>query len=163
MNAWGNLHQRTRKRLKGKGQGSGERIRSTLPSHPASTTMSEPEPSPYDTRLNILYRSGEVIDVPALVSANTHPWYNQTLCAVNESVVRLGVLEGEYHWHHHEREDEFFFVVSGRFLIDLEDSTVELMSGQGFVVAKGLRHRPRAPEKTVVLMVETASIVPTGS
>jgi mannose-6-phosphate isomerase-like protein (cupin superfamily) len=119
--------------------------------------------SPYDTRLNILYPAGEVIDVPALVGANTHPWYNQTLCAVNESVVRLGVLHGEYHWHHHETEDEFFFVVSGRFLIDLEGRTVELGPGQGFVVTKGLRHRPRAPEKTVVLMVETASIVPTGS
>ena len=120
-------------------------------------------PSPYDTHLDILYSKGEVIDVPALVSANSHPWYNQTLCAVNESVVRLGVLQGEYHWHHHETEDEFFFVVSGRFLIDLEDRTVELGPGQGFVVTKGLHHRPRAPEKTVVLMVETASIVPTGS
>jgi mannose-6-phosphate isomerase-like protein (cupin superfamily) len=119
--------------------------------------------SAYDTRLDILYPHGEVIDVPALVAANLHPWYNQTLCAVNESVVRLGVLQGEYHWHHHEAEDEFFFVVSGRFLIDMEDRTVELGPGQGFVVAKGLRHRPRAPEKTVVLMVETAGIVPTGS
>jgi mannose-6-phosphate isomerase-like protein (cupin superfamily) len=101
--------------------------------------------------------------VPALVDANMHPWYNQTLCEVNASVVRLGVLQGEYHWHQHEAEDEFFFVVSGRFLIDMEDRTVELGPGQGFVVEKGLRHRPRAPEKTVVLMVETASIVPTGS
>ena len=120
-------------------------------------------PSPYDTRLNILHAHGEVIDVPALVGANTHPWYNQTLCEVNESVVRLGVLQGEYHWPEHEKEDEFFFVVSGRFLIDMEDRTVELGPGQGFVVTRGLRHRPRAPEKTVVLMVETASIVPTGS
>jgi mannose-6-phosphate isomerase-like protein (cupin superfamily) len=120
-------------------------------------------PSPYDTHLDILYPPGAVIDVPALVAGNTHPWYNQTLCEVNESVVRLGVLQGEYHWHHHEREDEFFFVVSGRFLIDLEDRTVDLAPGQGFVVSKGLRHRPRAPEKTVVLMVETAGIVPTGS
>jgi mannose-6-phosphate isomerase-like protein (cupin superfamily) len=120
-------------------------------------------PSPYDTHLDILYPPGAVIDVPALVACNTHPWYNQTLCEVNESVVRLGVLQGEYHWHHHEREDEFFFVVSGRFLIDLEDRTVDLGPGQGFVVSKGLRHRPRAPEKTVVLMVETAGIVPTGS
>lgn len=117
----------------------------------------------YDTRLDVLYPTGEVIDVPALVAANLHPWYNQTLCTVNESVVRLGVLQGEYHWHHHETEDEFFFVVSGRFLIDLPERTVELLPGQGFVVAKGLHHRPRAPEKTVVLMVETAGIVPTGS
>jgi len=119
--------------------------------------------SPYDTHLDIRYPAGEVIDVPSLVAANAHPWYNQTLCAVNESVVRLGVLQGEYHWHHHERDDEFFFVISGRFLIDLEDRTVDLGPGQGFVVSKGLRHRPRAPEKTVVLMVETAGIVPTGS
>ena len=118
---------------------------------------------PYDTHLDIRYPAGEVIDVPALVAANAHPWYNQTLCAVNESVVRLGVLQGEYHWHHHERDDEFFFVIRGRFLIDLEDRTVDLGPGQGFVVSKGLRHRPRAPEKTVVLMVETAGIVPTGS
>jgi mannose-6-phosphate isomerase-like protein (cupin superfamily) len=119
--------------------------------------------SRYDTRLDILHPAGEVIDVAALVQANTHPWYNQTLCAVNDSVVRLGVLQGEYHWHRHEAEDEFFFVVSGRFLIDLEDRTVELAPGQAFVVPKGVRHRPRAPEKTVVLMVETAGIVPTGS
>lgn len=118
--------------------------------------MSKPQPFDYDTRLNVLHAAGEVIDVNALVAANQHPWYNQTLCEVNESVVRLGVLKGEYHWHHHEREDEFFFVLSGRFLIDLEDRTVDLGPGQGFVVRKGLRHRPRAPEKTVVLMVETA-------
>jgi mannose-6-phosphate isomerase-like protein (cupin superfamily) len=129
----------------------------------AEVPMTNPQDFPYDTHLDIRYAAGEIVDVPALVAANTHPWYNQTLCAVNESVVRLGVLQGEYHWHHHEHEDEFFFVVSGRFLIDLEDRTVELEPGQGFVVSKGLRHRPRAPEKTVVLMVETAGIVPTGS
>ena len=122
-----------------------------------------PEPYPYETRLDIAFQPLEVVDVQKIVDATTHPWFNQTLCAVNESVVRLGVLHGEYHWHHHETEDEFFFVVSGRFLIDLEDRTVELGPGQGFVVTKGLRHRPRAPEKTVVLMVETAGIVPTGS
>lgn len=116
----------------------------------------------YDTRLNALYPTGDIVDVPALVEANTHTWYNQTLCKVNESVVRLGVLLGEYHWHHHEREDEFFFVISGRLLIDLEGRTVELAPGQGFVVARGLSHRPRAPEKTVVLMVETSTVVPTG-
>jgi mannose-6-phosphate isomerase-like protein (cupin superfamily) len=104
-----------------------------------------------------------VIDVQALVDACEHPWYNQTLCGVNDSVVRLGVLKGEYHWHSHQAEDEFFFVVEGRFLIDLEDRTVELGPRQGFVVPKGVRHRPRAPEKCIVLMVETKGIVPTGS
>jgi mannose-6-phosphate isomerase-like protein (cupin superfamily) len=116
----------------------------------------------YDTHLDIYYEQMEVVDVPALVAACTHPWYNQTLCKVNDSVVRLGVLQGEYHWHKHDTEDEFFYVVRGRFLIDLEDRTVELTPGKGFVVSKGVPHRPRAPERTVVLMVEGAGIVPTG-
>lgn len=118
---------------------------------------------PYLTRINVLYAAGEIIDVPALVAANSHPWYNQTLCEVNQSVVRLGVVQGEYHWHKHDAEDEFFYVVSGRFLIDLEDRLVDLSPGQAFVVHKGLLHRPRAPEKTVILMVEATGIVPTGN
>ncbi len=121
-----------------------------------------PQPIPYATYLNILYPALEVIEVQALVEANTHPWYNQTLCRVNDSVVRLGVFEGEYHWHKHDDEDEFFYVVEGRFLVDLEGRTVGLAARQGFVVPKGVVHRTRAPERTVVLMVEGAGIVPTG-
>ncbi len=117
----------------------------------------------YNTRLNILHRPLEVIDVPQLVAACQDQWYNQTLCRVDEAVVRLGVVEGEYHWHHHESEDEFFYVVSGRFLIDLEDRTVDLAPGNGYVVPKGVKHRPRAPERTVILMVERPGIVPTGA
>ena len=118
--------------------------------------------SKYSTHLNILHAAGEVIDVGAVVAANEHPWYNQTLCRVNESVVRLGSVQGEYHWHKHDDDDEFFYVVSGHFIIELEDRTVDLRPGQAFVVPKGVMHRPRAPEKTVILMVETAAIVPTG-
>ena len=117
----------------------------------------------YNTRLDLLHRPLEVIDVAGLVEQCTAQWYNQTLCQVDESVIRLGVVQGEYHWHQHEEEDEFFYVVSGRFLIDLEDRTVDLTAGKGFVVPKGVRHRPRAPERTVILMVERAGIVPTGS
>ncbi len=118
---------------------------------------------PYETRLDVFYKEMEVVDVPRLVASVTHPWFNQTLCRVNESVVRLGVVKGEYHWHKHEDLDEFFWVVDGRFLIDLEGGrTVELLPRQGFVVPKGVMHRPRAPEKTVILMVEGAGIVPTG-
>jgi mannose-6-phosphate isomerase-like protein (cupin superfamily) len=127
--------------------------------------MSAPTPdfsSKYSTHLNILHAAGEVIDIGAVVAANKHPWFNQTLCRVNESVVRLGCVQGEYHWHKHDDDDEFFYVVSGHFIIELEDRTVDLRPGQGFVVPKGVMHRPRAPEQTVILMVETAAIVPTG-
>jgi len=118
---------------------------------------------PYETRLDVLHNALELIDVRQLVAECKFPWYNQTLCKVNESVVRLGVVQGEYHWHKHDAEDEFFYVVSGQFLIDLEDRTVTLDPQQGYVVPKGVMHRPRAPERTVILMVETATIVPTGT
>ena len=117
---------------------------------------------PYITLLNVLYPQLEVVDVRGLIDGCTDRWWNQTLCKVNDSVVRLGVVQGDYHWHQHDDEDEFFYVVEGRLLIDLEDRTVELPPGKGFVVPKGVRHRPRAPERTAILMVEGAGIVPTG-
>ena len=120
------------------------------------------EAYPYATHLNVLHPPLEVVDLQPLVDACTDRWYNQTLCRVNDSVVRLGVMQGEYHWHRHDADDEFFYVVEGRFLIDLEDRTVELGPRQGFVVPKGVVHRTRAPERAVILMVETAAIVPTG-
>jgi mannose-6-phosphate isomerase-like protein (cupin superfamily) len=117
---------------------------------------------PYATHLDIKYQPLEIVDVPALIDAVRDRWYNQTLCKVNDSVVRLGVMQGEYHWHKHDDLEEFFYVVEGEFLIDLEDRTVALKARQGFVVPKGAVHRTRAPRKTVILMVEGAGIVPTG-
>jgi len=125
--------------------------------------MSNTPSYPYATHLNIHYGPLERIDVQKLVEECRDQWYNQTLCKVNDSVVRLGVLQGEYHWHKHDNEDEFFYVVEGRFLIDLEDRTVELEPRQGFVVPRGVVHRTRAPERTVVLMVEAATVIPTGN
>jgi mannose-6-phosphate isomerase-like protein (cupin superfamily) len=120
-----------------------------------------PDSYPYVTRLDIRYPALEVIDLPEIVAAVQDRWFNQTLCKVNDSVVRLGVMQGEYHWHKHDDLDEFFYVVDGEFLIDLEDRTVTLQPRQGFVVPKGVVHRTRAPEKAVILMVEGAGIVPT--
>jgi mannose-6-phosphate isomerase-like protein (cupin superfamily) len=129
----------------------------------SSTTASgTPQAFPYDNHMNIHYGPLELVDLQVLVDACRHPWYNQTLCRVNDSVVRLGVVQGEYHWHKHDDEDEFFYVVEGRFLVDLEGRTVELAPRQGIVVPKGVVHRTRAPERTVVLMVEGAGIIPTG-
>lgn len=121
-----------------------------------------PASFPYATHLNERFRPLELVDVPALIASCTDRWYNQTLCRVNDSVVRLGIVQGEYHWHKHDDEDEFFYVVEGKFLIDLEGRTVELGPRQGFVVPKGVLHCTRAPERTIILMVEGAGIVPTG-
>jgi mannose-6-phosphate isomerase-like protein (cupin superfamily) len=117
---------------------------------------------PYVTRLNVQYKPLEVIEEKQLADQCTYQWYNQTLCDVNDSVVRLGVVQGEYHWHKHAAEDEFFYVVEGQLLIDLEGRTISLAPRQGVVIPKGVLHRPRAPQRTVMLMVETSAIVPTG-
>jgi mannose-6-phosphate isomerase-like protein (cupin superfamily) len=118
---------------------------------------------PYETRLNILYPPQEIIDEKALSDACEYKWFNQTLCMVNDSVVRVAIIEGEYHWHKHDEDDEFFYVVEGELLIDLEDRTVSLAPRQGFVVPRGVVHRTRAPKRTVILMVENAGIIPTGN
>jgi Mannose-6-phosphate isomerase len=124
--------------------------------------MSEQHDYPYATYLDIKFPPLQLVNVPALVKACTEKWYNQTLCKVNDSVVRLGVVQGEYHWHKHDNDDEFFLVLEGHFIIDLEDRSVDLQPQQGFVVPKGVKHRTRAPDRAVILMVETAAIVPTG-
>lgn len=129
--------------------------------------MAEGATFPYETRLNILCKPLELIDVHAVPGANEHSWFNQTLCRVNDSVVRMAAIEGEYHWHKHDEDDEFFYVVDGELLIDieggLEGRTVALKPGQGFVVPKTVVHRTRAPRRTTILMVENAGIIPTGS
>jgi uncharacterized cupin superfamily protein len=78
--------------------------------------MTDPRHFPYETRLNIYYEPLQVVDEKALADACAYKWYNQTLCQVNGSVVRLGVFEGEYHWHKHERDDEFFYVIEGQLV-----------------------------------------------
>jgi mannose-6-phosphate isomerase-like protein (cupin superfamily) len=118
--------------------------------------------TPYSINTNVQFGPLELIDVRKLHEACKEPWFNQTLCRVNDTVVRLGIVKGEFHWHKHDNEDEFFYVVEGRFLIDVDDRTVELLPQQAFTVPKGVLHRTRAPERTVILMIEGSGVIPTG-
>jgi mannose-6-phosphate isomerase-like protein (cupin superfamily) len=117
---------------------------------------------PYDIEMKEQFGPLEVVEAGRMADACTEKWWNRTLCRVNDSVARLGVFLGEFHWHKHDREDELFFVLEGRLLVDLEGRTVELGPRQGIVVPKGVMHRTRAEVRTVVLMVEPATVVPTG-
>ena len=116
----------------------------------------------YDIAKDILFEPLQAFDVPKVAGAQT-PWWNRTLCAVNGSVVRLGVLDGDFHWHRHDDGDEFFYVVEGRLCVDIEGGEgVELTPGQAYVVPLGVVHRTRALGRTTILMVENSSVVPTG-
>ncbi len=116
----------------------------------------------YVTKLGVRFGHLEKIDIPTLVNECRDKWYNESLTKVNNSVVRIGIVEGEYHWHKHDNDDEFFFVLEGRLYVDIEDKTTELLPHQGITVTKGLMHRTRAPQRTVMLMIETSSIQPEG-
>lgn len=116
----------------------------------------------YSIDLKVRFKPLEVIDIPELITSSRKKWQNISLCEVNDSVIRLAIIEGDFHWHKHENEDEFFYVIDGLLLIDLEDNTIKLTSKQGFVVPKGVMHRTRAFSRTSVLLVEKNTIKPTG-
>ncbi|MBF0312795.1 MAG: cupin domain-containing protein [Oligoflexia bacterium] len=117
----------------------------------------------YDIKMTPVYGSLEKISIADAKKLSNHPWFNRTLCEVNESVVRIGVFNGEFHWHSHDKEDEFFFVIEGTLAIEVENKeTIELKANEGTVIPKGVRHRPLAAYGATVLMVESKSIAPIG-
>jgi len=125
-----------------------------------------PMATTYDIQLAEQFGPLERIDTKRLITQNSEPWWNRTLCRVNDSLARIGVFHGEFHWHKHDVEDELFYVLDGKLFLDIEDAsgqrTVELAPWEGMMVPRGVMHRTRAPERAVVLMIEPATIVPTG-
>jgi len=110
-----------------------------------------------------LFTTLQTMDVQALIDRVEEPWYNQTLIQIGEVLVRLGVMQGEFHWHSHAEQDEFFFVLDGLFRIELDDAdAVELGPRQAFSVPAGMRHRLVVPIRSAVLMIEKAGVVATG-
>ena len=116
----------------------------------------------YSIDLKVKFKPLEIIDVSKLIDQSNKKWQNMSLCTVNNSVIRLAVIEGEFHWHKHDKEDEFFFVLDGILLIDLEGKVIELKSNQGITIPKGILHRTRAPARTSVLIIEDDTVKPTG-
>ena len=124
--------------------------------------MSADQDDRYTIQLDDKFGKMALVDVAGEAAAN-EPWFNQTLTTVNDSVVRLGVIEGEFHWHKHDDTDEFFLVLEGELLLDFEDrETVALKPHQGYTVPRGVVHRTRAPVRTAILMVEAEGVAPTG-
>ena len=118
----------------------------------------------YDIRYDDKYGQLAQIDIAA-EGEGYEPWVNQTLTSVNDCVVRLAVIEGELvDWHSHEHEDEFFLVLEGRLELEVEGRDPFLLGvHQGVTIPRGVVHRPHAHGRTVLLMVEPASVIPTGN
>ena len=124
--------------------------------------MNENYYTKYSINTEILCNPLEIIDIPQIIDESKKKWQNYPLVEVNDCVVRIGIIEGEFHWHIHEKEDEFFYVIEGVLYIDLEEETIELTQKQGFMVPKGVSHRTRAPNRTSILMVEGRTVKPKG-
>ena len=122
------------------------------------------QPGNYMINYEPLFGPLQLIDLGEANKRADHPWYNQTLIEVGGDLLRLGVFAGgEYHWHKHQEQDEFFYVIHGRLRIDLEGhDPVELTAGTAFSVPRGMLHRPVALEPTQVLMLEKSGIAVTG-
>jgi mannose-6-phosphate isomerase-like protein (cupin superfamily) len=119
--------------------------------------------SRYAINYQPLFRTLQLMDVQHLIDVVDEPWYNQTLIQVGDVLVRLGVMQGEFHWHKHDEQDEFFYLVQGEFHIELVGAdTVVLKPNQAFSVPAGMLHRPVVPTRSAVIMIEKAGIVPTG-
>lgn len=124
--------------------------------------MIEGLPKNFRTNEEDKYGKLRLVDIPSEIRDNL-PWFNQTLTTVNDAVVRIGIFEGDFPWHKHTDQDEFFMVLEGEMTLDVEGiDAVTLGRHQGFTVPRNVLHRPRSPLRSAVLMVESAGIVPTG-
>lgn len=81
-------------------------------------------------------------------------WKNFVVGNINDHVVRLSVLQKDFHWHIHEKSDEFFYVIEGKLFVDFEDHTEEILPGELITVPKKIKHRTRSNERTILLCFE---------
>ena len=88
-------------------------------------------------------------------------WSPIDVAHINNFVLRAAAIQGEYHWHSHQ-DDELFLVYQGHIVIDTEKGPLELHTGQVAVIPKGMQHKPRSIERSIILMFEPASLNSNG-
>jgi mannose-6-phosphate isomerase-like protein (cupin superfamily) len=91
------------------------------------------------------------------------PWSPKIVAELNDAYVKVVKLEDEFVWHHHDDEDELFWVVSGRLRMELRDGHITLDPGELLVVPKGVEHRPVAEGETHVVLIEPKTTLNTGN
>ncbi|NPD90413.1 MAG: cupin domain-containing protein [Asgard group archaeon] len=116
----------------------------------------------YSISTDVLFNHLDLIDVQKIINESQKKWQNYSLCRVNDSVVRLGIIQGEFHWHKHDSGDEFFLVLEGKLIVEFENNEIKLSPLQSIVVPKGMMHKTKASERTAILMIEDYLVKPTG-
>ena len=92
----------------------------------------------------------------------TERWRPKIIARLNDQEVKIVKVQGEFPWHHHESEDEFFLVWKGRFRVEFRDRVVEMLPGECLVVPRGVEHRTCADEEAEIVLFEPAGVVNTG-
>ncbi len=105
----------------------------------------------------------ESVNLAEKLTEVTEHWRPRVVGELNGQAVKLVKLHGEFVWHHHETEDEFFLVLSGRLRIEFRDGVRELIPGEFLIVPRGVEHRPVAAEDTAVLLFEPLGVLNTGN
>ncbi len=90
-------------------------------------------------------------------------WRPKVIAALNGQEIKLAKVKGEFPWHHHENEDEFFLVWKGTFRVEFRDRVVELKPGECVVVPRGVEHRTCADEEAEILLFEPSGVLNTGN
>jgi mannose-6-phosphate isomerase-like protein (cupin superfamily) len=105
----------------------------------------------------------EKVNIADKFSKITDFWKPYIAAELNGQSVKLDKLKGEFVWHHHENEDEMFFVVKGRFRMELRDQNIWLEEGEFLVVPRGVEHRPVAEEECWIVLFEPSTTLNTGN
>ena len=107
--------------------------------------------------------SGEKVNIAEKLSLFEEHWSPKIVGELNGQHVKLVKLLGEFVWHHHDEEDELFFVAKGRFRMEYRDRSEWIEAGEFVVVPHGVEHRPVAEEEAHVMLFEPASTLNTGN
>ncbi len=102
------------------------------------------------------------VNIPAGFDKIDQLWDPHVAGDVNDSQVKIAKIHGEFDWHTHEKEDEAFFVMKGRFVMEMRDQSINMGEGDFLVIPRGVEHRPVAIDECWIMLVEPASTLNTG-
>ena len=107
--------------------------------------------------------AADKVNIPQKFAQFSELWSPKIVGELNGQEVKLAKLKGEFEWHHHENEDEMFFVLKGELDLHLRDEVIHLDPGEFYIVAKGVEHKPVARRECHIMLFEPAATLNTGN